>query len=314
MGVPTSSQALKQDAASQLTSSDSSPRRFRHQRNGTREGRIFQPHGPVGAGCGLHGDPAHGSKIPPISRHLKPALQTPPQHSLRSQVPLALQIRVSGQRDGLGISIAGGRGSLPYKDRDEGIFISRVTKGGASEKAGVHVGDRLLQVNSLSMQGATHLEAVRALRNAGSCIKMRVLREGSHLSQRVSQSDGALGAGDAASWRPCSHDDIKGPRIISHKVTEGMDKSVEDVVCNSNGINDLRKSQFEAVPMTKGNDSRHVDTNTMKIPRIILTHPSTSDEDVELLPQVPRREAHCDADIPESRVPLECFDSAFYPP
>lgn len=28
----------------------------------------------------------------------------------------------------------------------QGIFISRVTKGGASEKAGIHVGDRLLEV------------------------------------------------------------------------------------------------------------------------------------------------------------------------
>lgn len=29
----------------------------------------------------------------------------------------------------------------------QGIFISRVIKGGASEKAGIHVGDRLLEVD-----------------------------------------------------------------------------------------------------------------------------------------------------------------------
>lgn len=28
----------------------------------------------------------------------------------------------------------------------QGIFISRVIQGGASEKAGIHVGDRLLEV------------------------------------------------------------------------------------------------------------------------------------------------------------------------
>lgn len=28
----------------------------------------------------------------------------------------------------------------------QGIFISRVTEGGPSEKAGIHVGDRLLEV------------------------------------------------------------------------------------------------------------------------------------------------------------------------
>lgn len=33
------------------------------------------------------------------------------------------------------------------------------------------------QVNSVSMQGATHHEAVAALRNAGCCIKLKVLRE-----------------------------------------------------------------------------------------------------------------------------------------
>ncbi|XP_061645256.1 leucine-rich repeat-containing protein 1 isoform X4 [Phyllopteryx taeniolatus] len=265
-------QPAQQDAASQLTLSDSSPRRYRHHRNGTREGGKFQPHGAVNAGCGLHGDPAHGSKIPSIARDLKPALQTPPHQSLTSQVPLGLQIKVTGQRDGLGISIAGGKGSLPYKDHDEGIFISRVTKGGASEKAGVHVGDRLLEVNSLSMQGATHLEAVRALRNAGSCIKMRVLREGSHVRQRVSQSNDARDAEDAASRRPCSHDDAKGPRSISQKGAEGTEncvtKKMDVVLCNSNGIadfkSDLRRSQLEAVALIKGNDSMHVDKNTMK--------------------------------------------------
>lgn len=48
-----------------------------------------------------------------------------------------------------------------------------------------------------------------------------------------------------------------------------------------------------------------------QIPRIILTHPSTSDEDVELLTQSPSTEPLHDFDIPDRCV---CFDSAFYPP
>lgn len=51
-----------------------------------------------------------------------------------------------------------------------------------------------------------------------------------------------------------------------------------------------------------------------QIPRIILTHPSTSDEDVELLTQNPGREARHDFDIPDKREHPDCFDSAFYPP
>ncbi|XP_057198189.1 uncharacterized protein LOC130559246 [Triplophysa rosa] len=64
--------------------------------------------------------------------------------SLTSLVPL--RIKVNGQRGGLGICIAGGKGSLPYKENDEGIFISRVSKEGPAEKAGVHVGDRVLEL------------------------------------------------------------------------------------------------------------------------------------------------------------------------
>lgn len=53
---------------------------------------------------------------------------------------------------------------------------------------------------------------------------------------------------------------------------------------------------------------------TWQIPRIILTHPSTSDEDVELLTQSPSREPLRDYDIPNRHANSDCFDSAFYPP
>lgn len=53
---------------------------------------------------------------------------------------------------------------------------------------------------------------------------------------------------------------------------------------------------------------------TGQIPRIILTHPSTSDEDVELLTQNPSREPLHDFDIPDRRAHSDCSDSAFYPP
>ena len=47
---------------------------------------------------------------------------------------------------GLGISIAGGKGSTPYKRNDDGVFISRVTEGGPSAKAGLLVADKLIAV------------------------------------------------------------------------------------------------------------------------------------------------------------------------
>ena len=44
--------------------------------------------------------------------------------------------RTSG---GLGLSIAGGKGSTPYKGVDQGIFISRVAEGGPAYAAGLRV-------------------------------------------------------------------------------------------------------------------------------------------------------------------------------
>ncbi|XP_062900805.1 protein scribble homolog isoform X5 [Mobula hypostoma] len=78
---------------------------------------------------------------------------------------------------GLGISIAGGKGSTPYKGEDEGIFISRVSEEGPAAQAGVRVGDKLLEVNSVCLQDAEHHQAVEALRSAGGLVTMTVLRE-----------------------------------------------------------------------------------------------------------------------------------------
>ncbi|XP_064443817.1 protein scribble homolog isoform X11 [Mirounga angustirostris] len=56
-----------------------------------------------------------------------------------------LTLTIVRQTGGLGISIAGGKGSTPYKGDDEGIFISRVSEEGPAARAGVRVGDKLLE-------------------------------------------------------------------------------------------------------------------------------------------------------------------------
>ncbi|XP_061877428.1 protein scribble homolog isoform X2 [Entelurus aequoreus] len=81
------------------------------------------------------------------------------------------------QTGGLGISIAGGKGSTPYKGDDEGIFISRVSEDGPAAKAGVKVGDKLLEVNAVDLHEAEHHTAVEALRSSGTAVFMTVLRE-----------------------------------------------------------------------------------------------------------------------------------------
>uniref|UniRef100_A0A8C5KX08 Protein scribble homolog n=1 Tax=Jaculus jaculus TaxID=51337 RepID=A0A8C5KX08_JACJA len=88
-----------------------------------------------------------------------------------------LTLTIVRQTGGLGISIAGGKGSTPYKGDDEGIFISRVSEEGPAARAGVRVGDKLLEVNGVALQDAEHHEAVGALRGAGAAVQMRVWRE-----------------------------------------------------------------------------------------------------------------------------------------
>ncbi|XP_064364088.1 protein scribble homolog isoform X6 [Dromaius novaehollandiae] len=88
-----------------------------------------------------------------------------------------LTLTIVRQTGGLGISIAGGKGSTPYKGDDEGIFISRVSEEGPAARAGVRVGDKLLEVNGVSLHSAEHHVAVEALRGSGSSVSMTVLRE-----------------------------------------------------------------------------------------------------------------------------------------
>jgi len=62
-------------------------------------------------------------------------------------VEIQYEIHIERTNSGLGLSIAGGKGSTPYRGDDEGIFISRVTEGGPAEQAGLRVADKLIAVN-----------------------------------------------------------------------------------------------------------------------------------------------------------------------
>lgn len=49
------------------------------------------------------------------------------------------EIRIERTAAGLGLSIAGGLGSTPFKGDDQGIFISRITDGGPADLADLRV-------------------------------------------------------------------------------------------------------------------------------------------------------------------------------
>ncbi|XP_076465979.1 uncharacterized protein LOC143297465 isoform X2 [Babylonia areolata] len=73
---------------------------------------------------------------------------------------------------GLGIHIAGGRGS---KKGDIGIFVAAITEGGSAFRDGrLKRGDELLMINGHSLVGLTHQEAVDVLRGAPSLVQLVV--------------------------------------------------------------------------------------------------------------------------------------------
>ena len=110
------------------------------------------------------------------------------------QEQLTLIIRRS-TNTGLGISIAGGIGSTPYKDNDyvsqriwrrinddfysflQGIFLTKINEEGPAAQAGLLVGDKLISVNGTSLIDCEHSDAVAALKKAGDQIEMIVMRE-----------------------------------------------------------------------------------------------------------------------------------------
>lgn len=88
-----------------------------------------------------------------------------------------LEIHIERTSAGLGLSIAGGRGSTPFKGDDEGIFISRVTEGGPADLAGLRVADKVLKVNGVSVEDADHYDAVEVLKACGAVLVLQVRRE-----------------------------------------------------------------------------------------------------------------------------------------
>ncbi|XP_031338228.1 protein lap4 isoform X1 [Photinus pyralis] len=100
------------------------------------------------------------------------------------------EIHIQRSRTALGLSIAGGRGSTPFKGEDEGIFISRVTEGGPAELAGLRVGDKVLKVNGVSVLDVSHYEAVEVLKASGAVLVLEVSREVTRLVQEPEVNSG----------------------------------------------------------------------------------------------------------------------------
>ncbi|PAA93464.1 hypothetical protein BOX15_Mlig002137g3 [Macrostomum lignano] len=99
----------------------------------------------------------------------------PPLPGLQRQQHLIVIDRQPGVS--LGISIAGGLGSSPWRPGDHSIFMSKVAEAKPAYLAGLRPGDRLLAVNERSMVGAEHNAAVEAMKRCGNQMRLLVERE-----------------------------------------------------------------------------------------------------------------------------------------
>ncbi|XP_077288185.1 scribble planar cell polarity protein isoform X3 [Arctopsyche grandis] len=99
------------------------------------------------------------------------------QAQTRVMEQLEYEIRIARAAGGLGLSIAGGRGSTPYRGDDDGIFISRVTPAGPAHNAGLRVGDKVVSVNGNSVIDVDHYFAVEVLKASGPTLCLIVTRD-----------------------------------------------------------------------------------------------------------------------------------------
>lgn len=99
------------------------------------------------------------------------------------------EIHIERTSAGLGLSIAGGKGSTPFKGDDEGIFISRVTESGPADMAGLRVGDKVIKVNGFSVEFADHYQAVEILKACGAVLVLIITREVTKLIGHSIMSD-----------------------------------------------------------------------------------------------------------------------------
>ncbi|XP_002732720.1 sorting nexin-27-like [Saccoglossus kowalevskii] len=71
--------------------------------------------------------------------------------------------------------------------------VSAVLEGGAAEKAGLFKGDRILEVNTTSVEGATHKHVVDLIKCGGNELKLTVISVPQYESERLEPSDDSSG-------------------------------------------------------------------------------------------------------------------------
>ncbi|KAH7728046.1 PDZ-domain-containing protein scribble [Aphelenchoides avenae] len=178
------------------------------------------------ATAGASGDGARSSSGSAAFQTNSGGTRQPPQ---RIQSPETVQTkRVIVRREpntGLGLSIAGGIESTPWSkvDNDKGLFISRVVPGSPADRAGLLVGDKLIEVNGTSMVNQRHDTAVECMQLNADAVELVIRRQPlKAVSREPNQSK--QDSSDSLLDRSCNERD--GVEVISTTISAGLNGSL----------------------------------------------------------------------------------------
>nr|XP_061816193.1 multiple PDZ domain protein-like [Nerophis lumbriciformis] len=86
-------------------------------------------------------------------------------------------VSLTKNNQGLGITIAGYVGDK--NSEPSGIFVKSITKDSAVDQDGrIHVGDQIVAVDGVNIQGYTNQQAVEVLRHTGQAVHLKLIRRG----------------------------------------------------------------------------------------------------------------------------------------
>ncbi|XP_074480844.1 multiple PDZ domain protein isoform X4 [Sebastes fasciatus] len=89
----------------------------------------------------------------------------------------AFDVSLTKNTQGLGITIAGYVGDK--NSEPSGIFVKSITKDSAVDQDGrIHVGDQIIAVDCVNIQGYTNQQAVEVLRHTGQTVNLKLIRRG----------------------------------------------------------------------------------------------------------------------------------------
>ncbi|KAM3857849.1 multiple PDZ domain protein [Diretmus argenteus] len=114
---------------------------------------------------------------PSVTAVMPVVLPTVSEQGYEEDEAEAFDVRLTKNAQGLGITIAGYVGDK--NSEPSGIFVKSITKDSAVEQDGrIHVGDQIIAVDGINIQGYTNQQAVEVLRHTGQTVHLKLVRRG----------------------------------------------------------------------------------------------------------------------------------------